>query len=315
MSAASIAGCLGSDEPSLTSTDGPPFSDTGTPTGDPQSTSETPPSGLTMPSEPMELSPRQYVTYSQRPSATPLPDWGRVTSVRPVIMQEHSDAFGGSYRFHRDNWYPTLMGVPLPKASLSVATARTVASLLQFDQDEFVSHFEYYNVSSFGTYRGFELYGDKDGGAELYAAKSPVLLYAHYSDHEKNRRSIKHLIDLHEGVTTPYFEVNDNCSTIVEHLPQEAMTRLYPKLLDVPRMTKADVESAGQTLSFDTERSPAEGRTVLLFEESVDPKKRTRSLVTDSVMLLGLPLNDPIINQVGPRTTIVTDTVDPSESF
>lgn len=318
---ASIAGCLGSEEPARTSTSNRTQAITPTRTGHaPTATesSETTPPRLSFPSEPMELDPRQYATFCQRPAVMPVAKREHVTSVRPAIMSEHKDAFGGSYSHLRNKWYPNFLLARIPEASLTVKSNGTTASLLQFDQETFVAHFEYSGaLSSFGTYRGFELYGDDDetGTPELFAAKSPVLLRAYRSSHDINRKAIEHLIDLYEGVTTPRFEANENLATIVDHLPQGAITRVHPQVIYSPTLSNAGVESAGQTLMFDTERDGAEGRTVLVFEESVDPEAQTRDVLSELFKLLNLPLNDPFVQQVGPRTTVVTDTVDPAKCF
>lgn len=310
--AAGTSGCVIGLLPTSTRSADPPSK--------PPERSQTPRSPATEPSPtPPAAGHRPYRSFSAVPDAFGFESSYRFTSIRPATVATNQETLGLAYNTLVQRWLWLDHLVPFADQHLVASLRYMTAVAGDYERDNVVRYYKDKGLEYLTSHRGVELYGGMLSGytQQVVGVGDAVIYIQGSAGIARGRRRIEHLIDVLHGVTTPYVEQSQRYDAVTAHLPQGAYTRVHPQVpLEESWISEYDVVAAGETLLLDTDRRPAEGRTVLQYDPSVpDPLAGTERILTEHDRLIQFPMTDPTLRQPAPRTVVLSDSVDPATLF
>lgn len=299
----SFAGCIGDTESETETTS------TSTPT--PTETATSTPSQL--PSD------DSFATLAPDPEVFGLEESYLLTSTQPTVAVANADAFGDSGGSFRDMWIRTPRETSLSDTVLNVWIDSVMCVVGDIDREQRVSTFEAFQMEAVGEHRGFDLYEGTVNGLskQVIAVGDEALLFETLAGENPGRERLEHLIDVRDGVTPGYLDVNSEADRVASLLPQGVFTRLYDGVNHFDGLLGSyDVATGGESIVFERERQPATGVTVLNFEEGVrSPRDATARILSEASSFGRVPLTEPTITTVTDQTAVIESTVDPEVVF
>lgn len=268
---------------------------------------------------PSTIGDQPYVPFSPVPEETSFPNGYPLMSVQPAVAAANRVAFGDAFGRFMRRWGQNIGWSPLEKHDFTVWIQRTTAVIADFDQAAFKNHLERYPMENVSTYHDFDLYAGTVNGIshQVVGVGEGTIYTVSNHDTETGRNRIEYLIDLQRDAKESYFETTARLARLVDQLPQGVFTAVYPELEATNHWLKDhDVAAMGETLLFDTDRSPATGRAVFQFPDSVNaPRENVDEILSDRDELVRLPLTDPVIREPADGMVAVEDAVDPEAVF
>mgnify|MGYP005854711037 CR=1 FL=1 len=266
-----------------------------------------------------EYGPKPYARFSPQPSV--IGETGRLTCTLPAVTRQHSEAFGDAKNRFTSSWVDIPPGAFAETTYFNIHTHSTICIGGAFDKDPVVDRFEAFSFEKLDPYGGFDLYAGSTSGVKLQvtAVQDGWVLIAFPSDIPDGKRKIRHLIDLCREETTPHSQSSDPFGDVAAYLPQGVFTRVYPDISELNLRLSGDrLETAGETLRFDGQHTPATGIVVLRFRDGVDDPKgvwEESSEWLTSFMRLSLPDHEVEIRVPSDRTLVLEGPVDPETVF
>lgn len=274
-----LSGCLdlGDTNASETSSSSPsstPETPSESETSDPDTTPE---------SETNDFDPNAWTEYGSKPYALFSPQPSEIgsstsylTCTLPAVALQHKTALGEAEGRFAANWMNIPPGAYTESTYINVWTNSTRCIGGAFDKEPIVDRFEAFSLEKHDPYREFDLYAGSTSGIMLQvtAASDGWMLTTFPEDIPEGKQKVRHLIDLCLEDTTPYYRSGKPFTDLVEYLPQGVFTRVYPDVSELnPRISREQIETAGEALLFDGQHEPATGVIVLRFRDDIDDPK------------------------------------------